>query len=112
LFKYIEGGCEISLVIGIDFTVSNKDPSDPASLHYIDPIDKTAHNQYQQAILSVGKILEEYDTDKKYPVYGFGGKMKKLSNKDDTFNPTLFCFPLHNENEEVHGIDGVLEVSL
>jgi hypothetical protein len=35
--------------------------------------------------------------------------MKKTSTNDD-FNPTLFCFPLHKENEEVSGIDGVLEV--
>ena len=34
---YIQGGCEISTVIGMDFTLSNKHQSDPRSLHYIHP---------------------------------------------------------------------------
>jgi len=29
------------------------------------------------AIQSVGTILEEYDSDKKYPVYGFGGRLNE-----------------------------------
>jgi hypothetical protein len=28
-----------------------------------------------QAILSVGRVLESYDTDKLYPVFGFGAKV-------------------------------------
>lgn len=35
-----------------------------------------AHNPYQSMILSAGKILEHYDTDKKYPVFGFGAKVR------------------------------------
>ena len=27
--------------------------------------------------MGIGKILQEYDTDKKYPVYGFGGKLSE-----------------------------------
>jgi len=34
-----------------------------------------AWNPYQEAILSVGKVLDAYDTDKSYPVYGFGAKV-------------------------------------
>lgn len=34
---YVFGGCEISLSIAIDFTLSNGDPRDPKSLHYFDP---------------------------------------------------------------------------
>ena len=34
---YVFGGCEISLTIAIDFTMSNMDPKDPESLHYFDP---------------------------------------------------------------------------
>ena len=43
---YVFGGCEISLSIAIDFTLSNGDPSDPESLHYFDP----KKNEYLQAI--------------------------------------------------------------
>jgi hypothetical protein len=32
-------------------------------------------NPYQQAIHSVLSVLEPYDTDKMYPVYGFGAKV-------------------------------------
>jgi hypothetical protein len=34
---YVFGGCEISLGVAIDFTLSNQDPNDPASLHFFDP---------------------------------------------------------------------------
>lgn len=40
---YVFGGCEISLLIGIDFTLSNKKPRDPNSLHCHDP-SKSSHN--------------------------------------------------------------------
>jgi hypothetical protein len=32
-------------------------------------------NDYQKVILSVGSIIEEYDSDKKIPVVGFGAKL-------------------------------------
>ncbi len=39
---YVFGGCEISLAVAIDFTLSNGDPNDPKSLHFFDP----ARNEY------------------------------------------------------------------
>ena len=35
--QFIAGGCEISLVVAIDFTASNGDPAMPNSLHYCNP---------------------------------------------------------------------------
>lgn len=32
-------------------------------------------NPYQGAISAVGRILDTYDTNKLYPVYGFGAKV-------------------------------------
>lgn len=69
---YIFGGCEIGLHVAIDFTLSNGDPNDFQSLHYLNPQGK---NAYVQAIESVLGILQDYDTDQMYPVYGFGGKL-------------------------------------
>ncbi len=45
------GGCEISVSVAVDFTASNKKPTDPDSLHYRHP---TAWNSYQTAIIAVG----------------------------------------------------------
>jgi len=30
-------------------------------------------NQYEAAIFNVGNVLEPYDNDRTFPVYGFGG---------------------------------------
>lgn len=69
---YLAGGIPLNLVVAIDFTQSNGDPRHPQSLHYKNP---SGENDYTRAIRSVGNILQCYDTDKKFPVYGFGGKV-------------------------------------
>lgn len=98
---YIYNGLEIALVIAVDFTLSNKDPSDPTSLHYFD----LQKNQYLQAITSVGKILENYDSDKHFPIFGFGAKVPFLLDK------TSHCFALNGDifHPEVNGMQGVIE---
>lgn len=53
------GGCQINFTVGIDFTASNKEPTDPSSLHYMDP---SKPNQYMQALMAVGSICQDYDT--------------------------------------------------
>ena len=60
--------------MAIDFTASNGDPRDVRSLHYMDPRGRP--NDYVQAIRAVGQVLEYYDTDKLFPVYGFGGRLE------------------------------------
>jgi hypothetical protein len=69
---YLAGGVPLNLVVAIDFTQSNGDPRHPQSLHYRNP---SGENDYTRAIRSVGNILQCYDTDKRFPVYGFGGKV-------------------------------------
>jgi hypothetical protein len=65
---YLRSGWQINLCVAIDYTASNGEYSQPNSLHYLGDF-----NQYEQAISSVGSILEVYDNDKSFPVYGFGG---------------------------------------
>ena len=94
---YIFGGTEINVHVAIDFTLSNGDPNDPSSLHYIDP--HTGKNQYLDALSACMSILENYDDDKNFPVYGFGGKIpgcKQVSH----------CFALNGNifDPEVHGV--------
>lgn len=52
------------MILAIDYTASNKNPNDPKSLHYINPVTG-APSQYLQAIISVGEIVINYDYDKK-----------------------------------------------
>ena len=35
---YIHGGCDISIMMAMDFTLKNKPPSDKTSLHYDNPV--------------------------------------------------------------------------
>ena len=93
-------------MVGIDYTGSNLDPSNPSSLHYINP-NGDGINEYEAAIDRVGRVLEQYDTDKQYPAFGFGGKFEgKVSH----------CYPLQNLvangelSEECKGTDELLEI--
>jgi len=51
---FLYSGMNMTLVVGIDFTASNKDPEDPSSLHFLNPPNL---NLYQQSILSIGEIM-------------------------------------------------------
>ena len=97
---YLRGGMQINLSIAIDFTASNLEPSDPKSLHYL----SSYNNQYEMAIKSCGNIIANYDYNKMFATYGFGGKFYGKQEVDH-------CFPLNgNENNpEIFGIDGVLK---
>jgi hypothetical protein len=61
------------MIIAIDFTGSNGIPSQPSSLHYMNP---SKPNQYQLAIQAVTQILLNYDSDKCIPAFGFGAKTR------------------------------------
>merc|ERR1719506_824293 len=97
LLDYIQGGLEINLTVCIDYTGSNGRVDTPSSLHYMNP---HALNQYQTAMLEVGAILQEYDTDKMLTAHGFGGSVD---------GATTHCFPvtLNQSQHDVYGINGV-----
>lgn len=99
---YLWSGVSISLSAAIDFTASNKESRDPKSLHYL---AQGHSNDYQKAIWEVGSILNAYDTDHLYPVFGFGGCPV-------AGQPTSHCFALNGDlhNPYVRGIEGVLNV--
>ena len=104
---YISGGCNVSLIIGIDFTKSNGFPNDKSSLHYLGNKESAGlANEYISAIKVVGDILQYYDSDKRIPVYGFGAKLPP------DFECVSHCFALNGNifDPEVNGIDEVLEV--
>uniref|UniRef100_A0A8C2J2I0 Copine-3 n=1 Tax=Cyprinus carpio TaxID=7962 RepID=A0A8C2J2I0_CYPCA len=47
-------------------------PRSPDSLHYLSP---NGVNQYLSAIWSVGQVVQDYDTDKLFPAFGFGAQV-------------------------------------
>ncbi|KAA8540617.1 hypothetical protein F0562_024464 [Nyssa sinensis] len=97
---YLAGGCELKFMVAIDFTASNGNPRLPDSLHYIDPSGRP--NAYQKAILEVGEVLQFYDSDKRFPAWGFGAR--------PIDGPVSHCFNLNGSSNycEVEGIQGIM----
>ncbi|GAA6093197.1 copine-8 isoform X1 [Tachysurus ichikawai] len=98
---YIKGGTEINFTVAIDFTASNGNPSQPTSLHYMNPYQL---NAYAMALRAVGEIIQDYDSDKMFPALGFGAKLPPHGRVSHEFalngNP---------ENPYCSGIEGVIE---
>uniref|UniRef100_A0A3B3VCV8 Copine-3 n=1 Tax=Poecilia latipinna TaxID=48699 RepID=A0A3B3VCV8_9TELE len=97
---YIMGGCQINFTIAIDFTGSNGDPSLPSSLHYINP---QGYNEYLAAIWAVGNVIQDYDSDKMFPAFGFGAKLPPTWQVSHEF-PINF----NPSNPFCAGIEGVI----
>ncbi|XP_056439290.1 copine-4 isoform X1 [Gadus chalcogrammus] len=98
---YIMGGCQIQFTVAIDFTASNGDPRNSCSLHYIHPYQP---NEYLKALVAVGEICQDYDSDKMFPAFGFGGQIPpdfKVSHD--------FAVNFDEDNPECAGIQGVVE---
>ncbi|KAF7711588.1 copine-9-like isoform X1 [Silurus meridionalis] len=98
---FIRGGTQLNFTVAIDFTASNGNPAQPTSLHYMSPYQM---NTYAMALKAVGEIIQDYDSDKLFPAYGFGAKLPpdgKISH----------AFPLNgnSENPNCVGIEEVLE---
>uniref|UniRef100_A0A4W3KB57 Uncharacterized protein n=1 Tax=Callorhinchus milii TaxID=7868 RepID=A0A4W3KB57_CALMI len=98
---YIKGGTQLNFTVAIDFTASNGNPSQPTSLHYLNPYQM---NAYAMALKAVGEIIQDYDSDKLFPALGFGAKIPPDGKISHEF--TLNGDP---DNPNCNGIDGVLE---
>merc|ERR1712150_334129 len=97
---YVRGGTELACTISIDFTASNGNPQSPESLHYINP---RGPNPYESAIDSVGRIIEDYDSDKLFPVIGFDARLPPDGRVSHEFYVNG-----HPSNPYCEGISGVL----
>ena len=89
---------EIGLTLAVDYTGSNGNPALATSLHYQGGLKP---NSYHTAIDAIGTVLQEYDSDKKVPAFGYGGLYQGTTNH---------CFPLNFNpaNPELPGIPAVL----
>ncbi|XP_056403941.1 copine-1 [Hyla sarda] len=98
---YVMGGCQINFTVGIDFTGSNGDPRSPDSLHFISP---NGVNEYLTAIWCVGNVVQDYDTDKQFPAFGFGAQVPpdwKVSHE--------FALNFNPSNPYCAGVQGVVD---
>ncbi|KAL9657419.1 hypothetical protein ABK040_014406 [Willaertia magna] len=98
--EFLGGGMTMSLIVAVDFTASNGDPNTPTSLHFN---RAGTMNQYESAIRAVGQILAEYDHDKQFPTFGFGGFLPS--------GQTSHCFALNGnpQQPECNGVEGILQ---
>ncbi|XP_052360467.1 copine-4 [Oncorhynchus keta] len=107
---YIMGGCQIQFTVAIDFTASNGDPHNSCSLHYIHPYQP---NEYLKALVAVGEICQDYDSDKMFPAFGFGAQIppRLQGNLQPYFHRVShdFAVNFNEENPECAGIQGVVE---
>ena len=101
--EYLQGGLEIGLCLAIDFTASNGEPSNPASLHAQIPGGTQPPNAYEQAIAGVGAILAPYDSSGVFCCYGYGAALPPNYVVSQ-------CFALNGNPRSpgCQGIDGVL----
>ena len=116
---FLSGGLEMRMFVAVDFTASNGMPGDPRSLHHMRPgyfneykpekkyfvtsiCAQTGPNRYQQAIATIGDILQSYDSSKLFAAYGFGGLVHKV---------TSHCFALNGVPESpcVQRVQGILD---
>lgn len=93
---YVSGGCELRVVVAIDATASNGNPREKSSLHYF---RDNGRNTYEEVLFSLCSTLSKYDSDQKYPVFGFGAKQG---------SGVSHCFPM-GSIKEVEGVDGILD---
>ncbi|KAM3664008.1 LOW QUALITY PROTEIN: copine-1 [Ammospiza maritima maritima] len=98
---YVMGGCQINFMVGVDFTASSEDPNSPDSFHYISP---DGINEYLIAIWSVGSVVQNYDTDKLFPAFGFGARVPpswQVSHE--------FALNFNPSNPYCQGIQGITD---
>lgn len=97
---YVSAGTELMCTIAIDFTASNGDPRNSDSLHYF---NSSMPNQYVQALRAVGEIIQDYDSDKMFPVLGFGARLPPNGVVSHEFFVNF-----HPNDPHCYGLDGII----
>lgn len=62
-------------------------------------------NQYEAAISNIGYVVEPYDADRSFPVFGFGGIPRHMGQ-----NSTNHCFAMNGNptQPDIVGIQNIL----
>ena len=113
MYDFLQGGCDFSLFTAVDYTGSNLEHAygnSPAiDLHHIF-YNTNSPSQYQLAIRKIGNILQYYDSDQLYPLWGFGlwgpftdNPQRRTTKHGFNVNTEMLGF----DKEEVGGIYGL-----
>jgi len=97
---FLFGGLQLNFTVGIDFTISNGNPLEPRSLHYLHS-EPGQLNQYQQSLYAIGNIVQDYDYDKMFPAFGFGGQLPDGSVSHE------FALNFNHANPYCAGVQGI-----
>ena len=100
----MRSGLQLNLVVAIDFTASNGNPTNASSLHY----GVNGPTQYQTVLNSIWEIISNYDSDKRIPAFGFGAKPHFPNFNKGAVD---HCFPLNGnpQNPEISGFGQLME---
>lgn len=99
---YIQGGLQLKFIVAVDFTASNKQVSDPNSLHYMGNPDSPS--VYAQALHAVGTVVSSYLQDGCITALGFGARLPGQERAS-------FDFSLSGQSDpRVFGVDSLLAV--
>ncbi|XP_012938901.1 copine-8 [Aplysia californica] len=98
---FVKGGMQMNFTVAIDFTASNGNPNQSSSLHYLNPYQP---NQYAAAIQAVGEIVQDYDSDKLFPVLGFGARIDGSGSASHEF-----AVNFNPSNPYCQGVGGILQ---
>lgn len=98
---YIRAGVEINCVFAVDMSSTNGNPRDPNSLQYN---SRSTPNEYVVALREIGAVLDQYDTDKRFPAYGFSACLPL------DYRYMSYCFALSGNASKplCDGIEGVI----
>ena len=98
---YLNYGFNLCVGMAIDFTSSNRHPTNEKSFHYWFGVNE---NPYERAMKICLRISSQYDKDNKYPLYGYGAIPPGETNVNHCFNLNF------KYDAEISGIDNCIKV--
>ena len=98
---FLQSGTQLNLSVCIDFTSSNLEFSNKNSAHYF---DDNFQNEYERSIISIGNIIEAYDDDKLFAIFGFGGEPNWTKRVENSF-----AINKNNQSPYIHTIQNVIK---
>jgi hypothetical protein len=98
--QLLKAGLQLNVAFSVDFTGSNLECKNPNSLHFYHP---TQANQYIQSMLAVSDVVQEYDSDRQFPCFGFGAILPGSKEANHFFHLNL------GPNPYISGMQAVID---